>query len=371
MNINYLSWFKDLETRLHGRTDLYILLSSSINEPTDLLLEHLKLFHGEAKKRLDVPNLLNHPFLVNGIAKRYNVFPQDILVTHGVSNAIYLVCRALLSKNDHVVIESPVYEPIMATPDFIGSKITYLKRKLPEGKIDIDELKNIIKPATKLVLISNLHNPSGALLNEDNLKTIADAAREKNENIKILVDEIYQDFAYGEERPAATLDDCFISLNSLTKVYGLGVIHCGWVIADPEIIGKVQQVQVLAEGSGSRLLESFASFIMEDLDRYLDRSARIVSQNREILSQQVKPLLDRSILSGFVPRLGCIYFPKINGIEDTEMLTKKLAQEFRVYVTPGRFFGEPGHIRIGFGGESDNLNACLERFVEGVLSLTG
>ena len=109
---------------------------------------------------------------------------------NGASNAIYLVCRGYLNKGDHVVIESPVYEPLIATPDFIGCNISYLKRTPPDYRIDLDRLDKLLTPETKMLILTNLHNPSGAHLNNDSLLEIAELAKSRNKNIRILVDEI-------------------------------------------------------------------------------------------------------------------------------------------------------------------------------------
>jgi len=370
MITNYLSWYKDLEVKLQGRADTHLFLSSAVYEPTDILAKHLHWFHEtELITNLDVSNAWGHPALIESIAVRYGIDAQKVLTTNGVSNAIYLLCRALLSANAHVVVESPTYEPLLSGADIVGSKIACLKRRPPNYPIDLDDLKRAVRSDTTLLFISNLHNPSGELLRDDSLRELAREAQLISPNIKIVVDEVYHDFVFGSQMPAATLNDCFISLNSLTKVYGLGCVHCGWILAAPTIIDKVRCLQLLVEGSGAKLLEGIASFIIRHSDEYLDRSARLVSHNRQLLFQYLKPLIHDGVLSGGVPEYGCMYFPRINGVKDIQKFTRRLAEKYRVYMTPGYFFGEPGHLRIGFGSESEQLRKGLERFTEAVYAL--
>ncbi len=318
---------------------------------------------------LDVSNAWGHPALIKSIANRYDVDEQRVATTNGASNGIYLLCRALLSKDDHVIIESPAYEPLVATADSVGSRITYWKRKPPEYLFDYDDLKRTVKPDTTLLIISNLHNPSGALPRDDQLKELACVAQQVNPTIKIAVDEVYHDFTSGTQMPAATLDDCFISLNSLTKVYGLGCVHTGWILAERAVIDKIKRVQLLVEGSGAKLLEGFVSFIIENLDEYLNRAVEIVSKNRRLLVQYLRPLLSDGILSSKIPKYGCTYFPRILGVNDSWMFIEKLAEQYQVYVVPGRFFGEPEHIRIGFGEKPEKLKTSLEKFTEAAYAL--
>jgi len=370
MITNYLSWYKDLEVKLQGRADTHLFLSSAVCEPTDILAEHLRKFHKtELRANLDVSNAWGHPALIESIAIRYGIDAQKVITTNGVSNAIYLLCRALLSANAHVVVESPAYEPLLVGADVVSSEITRLKRRPSDYPIYLDDLKRAVRPDTTLLFISNLHNPSGELLRDDSLRELAREAQRISPNIKIVVDEVYHDFVFGSQMPAATLNDCFISLNSLSKVHGLGCVHCGWILAEPAIIDKVRRVQLLVEGSGAKLLEGIASFIIRHSDEYLDRSVRLVSHNRQLLFQHLTPLIGDGALSGGIPEYGCIYFPRINGVKDTKKFTRRLAEKYRVYMTPGYFFGEPGHLRIGFGSESEQLRKGLERFTEAVYAL--
>ncbi len=370
MTTGYLSWYKDLEVKLYGSTVDHLLLSSAVAEPTGMLQKHLQQFQQQQmSKQLGVSNAWGHPALIKSIAARYGVAEQRVATTNGVSNGIYLLCRALLSSNAHVVIESPVYEPLIAAANIVGARITHITRRPPEYVIDLDDLKGVIKPDTALLFISNLHNPSGAMLTDEQLKALARAARQINPTIKIAVDEVYHDFTFGFQAPAATLGDCFISLNSLTKVYGLGCVHTGWILAESSIIDKVKHIHLLVEGSGAKLLEGFASFIIENLDEYLVRAIGIVSDNRQILVQYLKPLWDDALLLGTIPEYGCIYFPKVAKVDDTQTLVKRLAEKYRVFVVPGHFFGEPKHIRIGYGEETEKLRTSLEKFTGAVYAL--
>jgi aspartate/methionine/tyrosine aminotransferase len=370
MNINYLSWFKDLEVRLQNVPGAHFLMSSSVCEPTDVLKKHLdKFLQSDLSAILSVPNGWGYPALEENIARRYGVLSENVAATNGVSNAIYLLCRLLLSGGNHVVIESPAYEPLVASPDFIGCGISFLKRRPPDYSVDPDDLKAVVKPNTKLVILSNLHNPSSALLPDDLLVELAGEARKISSDIKIVVDEVYHDFVSRSVLPAATLDDCFISLNSLTKAYGLGSLHTGWIIAEPEIVKNIKRLQTLIEGSGAKLLEAFVSVIIANLDEYWERSASVMSENRKLLHNYLKPFFDSGIFTGRIPERGCIYFPRVNGVDNTDELVEDLAEKHSVYIVPGRFFGEPGSIRIGFGAESRKLEQSLGVFVRAVNSI--
>jgi hypothetical protein len=363
MDINYLSWAKNLDDRFFGRDDIRLLWSSSVFEPTAMVIDHLRDFHAKADEYLAVSNAWGHSKLLEAIASRYRVEPANVITTNGASNGIYLTCRAHLKPGDHLIIESPCYEPLRASPAFIGADVSYLERHFPDYLIDLDQLDNLMRPDTRLIILTNLHNPSGTLVDDNQLLEIARITKAKNKNVKIVVDEIYHDFLPEIPHPVATLDDCFITLNSLTKVYGLGLLFCGWIIADNATIKRIRELQVVVEGSNSRLMHSFIAYIFRQLDTYHKRAIEHSKTNLEILSQFLQPLIDKGIISGQFPRYGCIYFPRFPHVDNTEMLVKRLADEYKIFVVPGRYFGQPQHIRIGFGGPTEKLKANLDVFV--------
>ena len=366
MKIDYLTWYKNLEKALHNAPKSYQLQSSAVAEPLELMRKDLESFAADFEHLMKVPNSWGHPALIESIGDRYRLAPENIAPTIGVSNGIYLTCRALLEPGDSAIIESPGYEPLVAAADFIGAKIDFIKRRPFDYAIDPDELADKISSSTKLIIISNLHNPSGAFIGNEQLLDLLEAAQSRNPHIKIIVDEVYRDLVPDIGPPAAALDDTFISLNSLTKVYGLGALHCGWIIADSETISRIRQLQVLVEGSGVRLIEALSAFIIENLEKYLNRSLEILSQNRAIARQLVEPLINSDIIKGDIPTHGCVYFPKIGGVPDSEQLTDFLAKQHNLFVVPGRFFGEPSHIRIGLGGETKKFESSLQLFANSI-----
>jgi aspartate/methionine/tyrosine aminotransferase len=251
----------------------------------------------------------------------------------------------------------------------LGASITTVQRTAPDYTIDPELLAQAVTSSTKLILLTNLHNPTGNWLTDDMLLELARLARAKNPKVTIVVDEVYHDFVYDRQKPAALLDDCFITLNSLTKAYGLGCLHCGWIAAPEHVIAKVREVLILVEGTYPRVQENINAEVVESLERYRQRTMQLLADNREVIQELMPPLVASGLFEGDVPVFGCIYFPRIRGISDTFDIVKHLAERFQVYVVPGKFFGEPRGIRIGFGGETESLRKALTRLVEGIQTL--
>ncbi len=372
MLTDYLQWYKDLELNLHGQSGVHRLFSSSVSEPRQLLERHLQEFSHRGMSAFEhLSSVWGHPAVAANVASRYDVDPRHVLITNGVSNAVYLLSRALLKTGSQVTVESPAYEPLVASPDLIGARIGRLRRSPPDYQIDPEEVTRFVNRATDLIIISNLHNPSGAFLSNETLTETLRRARAVNPRVMIVVDEVYHDFVGDRQAPAATLDEGFISLNSLTKVYGLGCLHCGWIMAQPDVIAEVRRLQMVVEGSYARLLEDIVAFVTARLDEYLDRARAIVERNRVVVLRHVRPFIESGLLGGDVPDKGCIYFPEVRTAMDGDVMVERLGQQFGVYVVPGRFFGDPGRVRLGFGGPSQDLPSALERFLEACRSLSG
>lgn len=371
MDIKYLAHMKNLEVSLKNRTDVHQLLSSSIKEPTLMIEKHLSDFCKagieEFKGHL---NAWNYPPLIEELAKRYEVDRESVITTNGASNAIYLISRALVSSGDHVIVEWPAYAPLYASAKLLGAEVEFVRREPPDYSLNLKDLEDAMRPNTKAVILSNLHNPSGALLTDESLRQMAQILKKVNPLISIVVDEIYHELVPGRQTPAARIDECFVTIGSLTKTFGLGSIHSGWIIARPELISRVRQIQVIVEGSGSKLLDAITSMIVRDLDEYLARAITLAAKNRELLSRKLKPLLEEGHISGKIPDYGCICFLRVGEVRDTSEFVSRLADEFGVYVVPGHFFGDPSCIRIGFGGDSEALEnslKCLETGVKSIL----
>jgi len=218
--------------------------------------------------------------------------------------------------------------------------------------------------------LTNLHNPSGAHLSKQGLAEIARAVRRRNKKIRILMDEVFRDFELGKPTPACTIDRVYISTGSLSKVYGLSHLECGWIAADKKTIEMISPFFVLSDGNGSRYLEAMSAVVFEQLDAYLSRSLDIVARNRKELVKAAGPLIKDGLVSGDIPEQGCIWFPKVAGFSNADKLADLLAKRYRVYVVPGRFFGDAGRIRIGFGGQPEAFKKSIIAFVLALREIT-
>ena len=168
------------------------------------------------------------------IAARYNVPAEQVVAADGTSMANFLAMAALIEPGDEVLIEHPTYEPLIGAASFLGADIKRFERRAEDGfRIDPNLVRSKITDRTRLIVVTNLHNPSGALADEDELLAIGRLGA------RVLVDEVYLDAVAPTRRSAVHLGPEFVCTNSLTKVYGLSGLRCGWILAEPELAERM------------------------------------------------------------------------------------------------------------------------------------
>src|SRR5262249_8118147 len=146
---------------------------------------------------------------------------------------------------DEVVVEQPVYEPMETLARHLGAVVRHLPRRFENGfRVDPDDARRAVTPRTRLVLLSNLNNPAPAAIDEGTIGALGVIVAPVG--ARIIVAEVYLDAAFEAPPPsAATLGDLFVVTSSLTKVYGLSGLRAGWIVAPPDLAGRMWQLKNL------------------------------------------------------------------------------------------------------------------------------
>ena len=178
-----------------------------------------------------------YPPLLERLASRYGVERRNVATAIGTSMANYLAMSAVLEPGDEVIIEQPAYDPMVEIGHYLGAVVKRIPRRPEHGwQVQIEELENLVDK-TRLIALTNLHNPSGALLAEETLRAIGDVA--KRVGARVLVDEVYLELLFDRPfRSAFHLGEHFLVTSSLTKTYGLSGLRCGWILAPPELVER-------------------------------------------------------------------------------------------------------------------------------------
>ena len=249
----------------------------------------------------------------------------------------------------------------------LGVEISLVRREGDAYHLSLGALKAQIRPQTRLIVLTNPHNPSGMLLEDDLLQEVGDLAAQHNGHV--VVDEVYGDLVPGRRLPAALLHSAILTVNSLSKSYGLGALRCGWIVAVPEAMDRIRPLHIIFDNSSSRITQVIASVVLDNLPRYRQWAMQVVAANRPLVEAFAQALRAQGAICGDVPPHGCIYFPRVNGVEDIGSLVTEMAEQRGVLVVPGHFFGAADHIRIGFGGRPEAVQRGLRRLADALARL--
>lgn len=294
--------------------------------------------------------------LREAIAARQGVTPDRVVIANGTSMANFLAMAALIAPGDEVLVESPAYEPMVAAASFLGGQIRAFARSAADGfRLDPAAVEAAITPRTRLIVITNLHNPTSAFAGTATLAAIGRLAERKG--ARVLVDEVYLDAAFAEApRTAALLGDSFVATSSLTKVYGLSGIRCGWILADAELAERLWRLNELMGVAQPHAAERLGVISLSHLDEIAAPLRPHLDRNRKLAADF---LASRSDLEIEMPDAGITLFPHWHG--DVDALNARLRERYDTSIVPGRFFGAPQHFRIGVGGDGAVVEEGLVR----------
>ena len=297
-----------------------------------------------------------YPPLIEAIARAHDVPVECVATAHGASGANLLACAALLSQGDEVLVERPAYDPLLATPQLVGARLVRFDRRVEDGfALDPSAVAAAMTPHTRLIIITNPHNPTGALDQEEVLREVGRIATRAGATV--LIDEVYLDASPGRRpAPAARLGPEFVSTSSLTKSYGLAGLRCGWTLASPDITELIRRARDIVDAVGAFPAERLATLAFAHLDQLLARARRILEPNRRRVLEFLRTRPEIDVVE---PGGGTVMFPRLRGAASSDALVKWLLEKEETMVVPGRFFEAPTHFRIGFGASDAALAGGL------------
>lgn len=290
------------------------------------------------------------------IAGRYGVLVDQVVAADGTSMANFLAMAALTSPGDEILVEHPTYELLLGAASFLGVKIRRFERKAEDAfRLDAERVRAAMSDRTRLIVLTNLHNPSSALASEDQLRSVGDLAA--SVGARVLVDEVYLDSAASPERSAVHLGTEFVCTNSLTKVYGLSGLRCGWILAEPELAERMWRLNDLFGVNQAHPAECLACIAFEHIEVVLGETRAMLERNR---AQWNAFTSSRDVIECMQAIHGITAFPRWTG-GDTERIDQQLRNRYDASVVPGRWFEMPQHFRVGFGLDNTTFDAGLNR----------
>lgn len=290
------------------------------------------------------------------IGKRYGVGVEQVVAADGTSMANFLAMAALIKPGDEVLVERPTYEPMLGAASFLGASIRRFDRKQRDVfRLDPAAIEQAMSPETRLILITNLHNPSGALADESELRAVGNLAAENG--ARVLVDEVYLDAAVPRRRSAVHLGPEFVVTNSLTKVYGLSGLRCGWILAEPQLAEHMWRVNDLFGVNQAHQAERLGCIAFDHLDEVLGDTPAMLAANRTLFNDFATSRDDVEVMPA---EHGITAFPRWSG-GDTQRLYEHVREAYDTSIVPGRWFEMPDHFRVGFGLRTQDFAEGLSR----------
>jgi aspartate/methionine/tyrosine aminotransferase len=343
---DYMQWAK-----LRSQARFNLASSGLMNYPLNRLpvkIEDLEL-SGES--------FYGYKPLQAALAARCGVEPECVVAATGTSMANHLVMAAQLRAGDEVLIEHPTYELLVNVAEYLGASVKRFRRSREQGfAIDVDEVANHLTPRTRLIVLTNLHNPTSAFTHTETLARLREIARRSG--ARILVDEVYLEAVFDNTpRSAFHLGPEFITTNSLTKVYGLSGLRCGWILAEASMAERLWRLNDLFGVIPAHPAERLSTLALTNFDEIAAHARGLLETNGRLLNSFFH---SRDDLEWTEHRHGTVSFPRLKSGSADEFCAL-LRQRYETSVVPGRFFEMPEHFRIGIGCSTDTLTAGLER----------
>jgi hypothetical protein len=300
--------------------------------------------------------------LMERVAARYGVPSACVVMPGGgCSFANHLALAAMVAPGDEVLIEAPTYELLASQLAYLQARLrTFERGPADQWRLDPDRVAAALTPATRVVVLTNLHNPSSALADPAAVRAVAAAAARVG--ARVFIDEVYLELLAGEggAPTAFTPEGHVVVTSSLTKAYGLSGLRCGWILAPPPLAARMSRLNDLYGVHPPHVAERLSLVAFDRLPALRQRARGLVEPNRaayrEILGGH--PKLDQVVFDQ-----GTTVFPRL--LEgDGDALFRRLTDGFETSVVPGRFFGAPDHVRIGLGGDVAMTREGLTRIAE-------
>ncbi len=287
---------------------------------------------------------------------------DNILVTNGTAEANFLAIWKLLEPGDEILLMLPNYMQIWGLARGLGAKVVPFRlREECRWHPDLDELARAVSPRTKLIAVCNPNNPTGAVLEESEMRAIVEAAR--SAGAWLLADEVYQ----GAERNGQTTPSFWgryekaLITNGLSKAYGLPGLRVGWIVGPEQMIAGLwgeHDYTTIAVGTLSDLLARLA-LEPGNRTRILERTRTILRQNYPLLEDWIAA--NDGLFAFVPPAAGAIAYLRYRPDINSTRLAEKLRVEKSVLVVPGDHFGMDRFLRINYGPPAEYLRAGLER----------
>jgi len=301
--------------------------------------------------------------------RRIPVQPQEVVLTTGAKPVMFFAMLMLVQPGDEVVVPDPGYPIYESMARFAGGTVKPLPlRERNDFRVDPEELRSLLSPRTRLVVLNSPHNPCGSVLTADDLTAIAEAVQRTD--AWVLSDEIYGRITYGVEAPSIAslpgMQERTIILDGFSKTYAMTGWRLGYGVMPAALAERMTQLATNATSCPAAFTQVAG---MEALRGPQDAVDRMVAEFRRRRDHIVQGL---NAIEGITCRtpLGAFYvFPNVTGVDaDSQRFASFLLNEMGVAVLAGTAFGSSGqgYLRLSYAASIAAIDEGLQRIAEGV-----
>ncbi len=311
------------------------------------------------KKKMNYGWIEGSPEFKGEVSKLYrSAAPENILQTNGATGANLLALLALVEPGDQVIAEYPTYQPLYEMPRALGAEVDYWHIRKDLGwNPDIDELKRVVRPDTKLICINNASNPLGAVLSADMLGEIAQIAH--SVGAYVLSDEVYLPLNDAESfLSMADIYDKAVVTNSLSKTYSVPGVRIGWTVSNHELADRFRTYRDYTMICGGVFNDALAVHVLKNRNKILARNRAIVKKNLAI----TQAWIDKEPRVSWIPpqEVSTSYIELDIPVDDEEFCSS-LLREQGVLLVPGSRFDLPRGARLGYCAAEPIVHEGLAR----------
>ncbi len=303
------------------------------------------------------------------------VTKENVMVTQGVIPGMWLAVRQACEEGDEVVVTDPMYFPFFTAVDVTKTEPLYWKLKMEEGySFDIERLKELITPKTKLLFVCNPHNPCGRVMTREELGGIADVC--VDHGIKVMVDELWEDIVFdGREHISLAslgpeIADLTMTSWGFSKTWGIPGLQMGYIVAtNMEVMedlrriarGVMRGTNNIAKAAAPVMLGTSLDYWRRDMMAHLHRIRDLCTRRLEEMGNVTVPELQGTYLM----------FPRFGYGMTSQELFDYMFKEARVSLSVGTEFGPEGeeHLRMQVATSESIINEALDRMERALAKL--
>ncbi len=307
------------------------------------------------------------PALRTEIAATYNKLSnEDILVFSGAEEGIYTAMKSMLEPDDHVIVIVPNYQAAETIPLSICDVTGIPLDAENDWNLEIDKITGALRPNTKLISINFPNNPTGKIISAEDQEKLVKLAREFD--IYIFSDEVYRGIEIDPGKRIPQIADIYekgLSLNVMSKAYGLPGLRIGWVASqDREVLSAMERYKHFLTICSSAPSEMLALIALKNRDKILEKNVKLLNKNALKLDKFFSEFPE--LFQWKRPDGGAVAYPRYLGPKTANRFCEDLLEETGILILPPRIYNSElrstpqDHFRIGFG--RSNMDEMLDVF---------